>query len=257
MENYTADRTVATATAEQQQQQQELQASNLESALLLVFRLLPSQELLCHMPLVCKAFRAAAATAYGSRPFSVNSFQLDSSSKTQPLAQWMQRHAALLLNVQLCGFKSGLSATWWDSICSAPYSSLQLCRACLDVPNPEAAAAAGAATQLRRLAVGDGDEAQQRDRVPGQASSTSHASAGPYISNPPTTQHAALPAVPQQLLTRDSGNHLPGGRVLQQQLDGLEVAPSPGRPGLGIEPPACRKKPPSEGCSGFDGGRKA
>jgi hypothetical protein len=41
---------------------------------------------------------------------------------------------------------------------------LQLRRACLDVADPDAASAAGAATQLHRLQLGSGDEEQQRAR---------------------------------------------------------------------------------------------
>jgi hypothetical protein len=104
-----------------------LQAIPAEVALLLVCSLLSSQELLCVTPLVSKAFGAAAAAALGSRSFSVTSFQVG-SSKAASLALWMQRHSAVLAHVQLCGFKSGVSSAWWDSICSAPFSSLQVSR---------------------------------------------------------------------------------------------------------------------------------
>jgi hypothetical protein len=102
-----------------------LQGHPADSALLLVCNLLSSHELLCVIPLVSKAFGAAAAATLGSRPFSVTSFQVD-SSKAASLALWMQRHSAVLAHVQLCGFKSGVSPAWWHSICSAPFNSLQV-----------------------------------------------------------------------------------------------------------------------------------
>jgi hypothetical protein len=102
-----------------------LQALPAESVLLLVCNLLSFYELLCVLPFVSKAFGAAAAAALGSRQFSVTSFQVG-SSKAASLALWMQHHSAVLVHVQLCGFKSGVSPAWWGSICSSPFSSLQV-----------------------------------------------------------------------------------------------------------------------------------
>jgi hypothetical protein len=83
-------------------------------------------------------------------------------SEARQLSNWLTGLQQLqVLDLSECRLQQGLLDKLPEL---TALTRLQLRRACLDVPDPAAAGAAGAATQLQRLAVGEEDEEQQRIR---------------------------------------------------------------------------------------------
>lgn len=93
-------------------------------ALTLVLATLPAPDMYVTAPLVCRAWNAAAAAAYGHRSLSVSSLEVRGSEKTLSLSSWLLRHSNCLAIVHLTGFMTNTTNVWWNSIWSAPYREL-------------------------------------------------------------------------------------------------------------------------------------
>jgi hypothetical protein len=88
--------------------------------------------------------------------------QQPDSCNARQLSSWLQGLQQLQsLDLSECRLQQGLLDQLPDL---TTLTRLQLRRACLDVADPDAASAAGAATQLQRLQLGSGDKEQQRAR---------------------------------------------------------------------------------------------
>lgn len=94
------------------------------TALVLALSALPGRELHAVAPLVCHAWRHAAAAAACMRPLVADSQVVCSAERIAALAAWLRAHGAGLTAMRLLGFKYGVDAAWWRAIFSAHLSAL-------------------------------------------------------------------------------------------------------------------------------------